>query len=141
MPSAPRLFPVPAALLLLAACQSDKPEAKVRAAFDRAKAAIEASDAAGALEVLAKDFKGPEGLDRATARFVLMGIFRQGAVGITVLRNEVAPEGAGFHQQVDLLLTQKGGGLLPSDAGRRTYLLRWKLEGGEWRIGSLEEVR
>lgn len=131
----------PALLILALACRSDKPEDRVRQAFESARAAVEAGDAAGAVAVLSPDFRGPEDLDRASARVVLMGLFREGRIGVTVLRNELAPEGAGMAQEVELLLTQKGGGLLPQDAGRRHYLLHWAEREGEWRLRRLEEVR
>jgi hypothetical protein len=131
----------PVLLILALACRSDKPEDRVKKAFSRAQAAVEAGDATGAVEVLSPDFRGPEDLDKASANFVLMGLFREGRIGVTVLHNEVAPEGAGMLQEVELLLTQKGSGLLPQDAGRKHYLLHWTKREGEWRLRRLEEVR
>jgi hypothetical protein len=127
--------------LLLLACQSDKPEDQVKFAFSKAKTAIEEGDAGGAVDVLASDFKGPEDIDKASARFMLMGLIRQGKIGITVFRNDASLEGAEVAQEVELLITQKGGGILPTDAGRRHYLLRWVKREGEWRLSRMQEVR
>lgn len=131
----------PALLLLALACRSDKAEDRVRKAFEGACGALKEGDAAGATEALSKDFRGPEGLDKASARFLLQGIFRQGKVGLTVLRNDLSAQGSDFDQEVELLLTQTSGGLLPTDAGRRHYLLRWRKEEGSWRIARIEEIR
>ncbi len=127
--------------LLLLACQSDKPEDQVKKAFSKAKSAIEEGDAGGAVDILAADFKGPEDIDKASARFMLMGLLRQGKIGITVFRNDAALEGTEVTQEVELLITQTSGGILPSDAGRRRYLLRWKKQEGDWRLSRMQEVR
>ncbi|HJU83536.1 MAG TPA: hypothetical protein VJ600_04950 [Holophagaceae bacterium] len=129
----------PVALLALAACRSDKPEDLVKAAFDQMVKAVEAGDAAGATELLDPSFKGPEGLDKPSARLYLMGVLRQGKVGVTVLENRVRLEGREVDQTVGLVLTQKGGGLLP-DASRRNYLLRWKARKGDWLLVEVQEL-
>lgn len=118
---------------MLLACQSDKPEAQVRRAFDACRAAVEAGDAVGATAVLDPAFQGPDGLDRGGARLYLMGLLRREKVGLTVLRNAVAVQGNEAQQEVDLLLTGRSG-LLPSDASRRTFQLRWRQTGGDWRL-------
>lgn len=122
------------ALLALAACGRKRPEDRVRAAFEGCRAAVEAGDAAKAAEPLDPAFRGPEGMDRATARLFLVGTLQRQKVGVTVLRNEVRVDGPEATQEVDLVLTGKGGGLLPEDASRRTLLLRWRETGGEWRL-------
>jgi len=122
------------ALLALLACRSDKPEAQVRRAFEACRAAVEAGDAAGATEPLDPAFRGPEGMDKATARLFLLGTLRQEKVGVTVLRNEVVLRGPEAFQEVDLLLTGKGAGLLPQEASRRTLSLRWRRVGGDWKL-------
>jgi hypothetical protein len=131
----------PALLILALACRNDKPEDQVKKAFSKAQTAIQEGDAAGAVALLSPDFQGPEGIDQASARFLLMGLLRQSRIGITVLRNDAALEGADVVQEVELLLTQKGSGLLPQDAGRRHYLLRWAKRDGDWRLRRMEEIR
>ena len=130
---------VPALLLALSACRSDKPEDRVKAAFSHMVEAVESGDAAGAAEFLDPEFRGPEGLDRAGARLYLMGLARGGKVGITVLENHLRVEGKEVWQSVGLLLTQKGGGLLP-DSSRRSYLIRWRQTKGDWRMVEVQEA-
>lgn len=125
-------------LAVLLACRSDKPEDQVRKAFDGCVAAVESGDAATAAGPLDAAFRGPEGLDKAGARLYLAGLLRREKVGITVLRNEVTVQGSEAFQEVDLLLTG-GGGLLPREASRRGFGLRWRKAGGEWRITEIQE--
>lgn len=136
----PRRLTAPLLLLALA-CQNDKPEAQVKAAFEKARAAVEASDAVGATAILHPQFSGPQEMDAATARLALLGMLRQMKLGVTVLSNDVALEGQDVVQEVTLLMTQKGGGVLPEDYGRKHYLLRWRKKEGAWRLYRMEEVR
>jgi hypothetical protein len=121
-------------LLALAACRSDKPEDQVRGAFEQCRAAVEAGDAARATAPLNPAFRGPDGMDQATARLFLLGLFRQEKVGVTVVRNEVAVKGSEALQEVELVLTSRAGGLLPQDASRRGFRLRWRKTGGDWTL-------
>ncbi len=139
MESTRRRLAAPALLLALAACRSGKPEDRVRAAFDQIVKAVEAGDAGGVADHLDPAFKGPENLDKGGARYFLMGVFRQGKVGVTVLENRVHLENREVDQTVGLVLTQKGSGLLP-DASRRNFLLRWKSRDGEWLLVEVEEL-
>lgn len=110
----------------------------MRAAFERCRAAVEAGDAATATAPLDPAFRGPDGLDKATARLFLMGTFRQEKVGVTVVRNEVAVRGHEALQEVDLILTgrdsARSSGLLPQDASQRAFRLRWRKAGREWTL-------
>ena len=126
-------------LAALLACRSDKPEDQVRRAFQACVTGVEAGDAAAASAPLDASFRGPEGMDKAAARLFLMGIFRQEKVGLTVVRNEVTVTGHEAFQEVDLLITGRSGGLLPQDASRRSFGLRWRKAGGDWRIFELQE--
>jgi hypothetical protein len=121
-------------LLALLACRSDKPEAQVRRAFEQCRVAVEAGDAAGATAPLGPAFRGPDGMDKATARLFLLGLFRLEKVGVTVVRNEVSVKGGEALQEVDLVLTGRSGGLLPQDASQRGFRLRWRKTGGDWTL-------
>jgi hypothetical protein len=127
-----------AVILAGPACQSERPEDQVRRAFEACRAAVEAGDAAAATAPLDAAFRGPDGMDRATARLFLLGSLREEKVGITVLRNEVAVRGREALQEVDLLLTGRGGGLLPQDASRRSFQLRWRKSGGDWKLVEIQ---
>lgn len=127
-------------LCSLVACKQDSPEEQVRATFAAAVKAVENSDATAATELLSQDFQGPEGMDRGAARLYLMGVFRQQKVGVTVLANRVQINREGAMQAVDLVLASKGGGLIPEDMGRRSYVIRWRKTGSHWRIRSAELI-
>lgn len=128
------------AVLALLACRSDKPEDQVRKAFETCRAAVEAGDAAAAAAPLDPAFRGPDGMDKATARFFLMGTLRQEKVGVTVLRNEVAVRANEALQEVDLILTGRSGGLLPQDASHRSFQLRWRKSSGDWKLIELQSL-
>ncbi len=127
-------------LCSLAACKQGSPEDQVRKTFAEAVQAVENSDVGGASGLLSQDFQGPEGMDRGAARLYLMGVFRQQKVGVTVLANRVQITRDGALQAVDLVLTSKGGGLIPEDMGRRSYVIRWRKTGNDWKIRSVESA-
>jgi len=127
-------------LAALLACRPDSPEAQVRKAFEACRVAVEAGDAGAATAPLDPAFRGPEGMDRATARAFLMGTLRQDQVGVTVVRNEVAVQGDEAFQDVDLILTGRRGGLLPQDASRRTFRLTWRRLRGEWQLRGIQSL-
>src|SRR5664279_2124071 len=127
-------------VLALLACRSDKPEDQVRRAFEQCRAAVEAGDATGATAPLGSAFRGPNGMDKATARLFLLGLFRQEKVGVTVVRNEVSVKGGEALQEVDLVLTGRSGGLLPQDASQRGFRLRWRKTGGDWTLLELKPL-
>jgi hypothetical protein len=135
-------FRLVAPLLLagLWGCRSDRPEDRVRKAFEACRAAVEAGDAAQAAKPLDKTFRGPEGMDKAAARLYLMALLREQKVGVTILRNEVAVQADEVLQDVDLMLTGRSGGLLPQDASRRSFRLRWQKVEGDYRLMEMESI-
>jgi hypothetical protein len=58
-------------------------------------------------------------------------------VGVSVLRNEVLVRRLEAEEEVDLLLTSRSGSLLPQEASRRTYRLRWRKVGDRWLLREL----
>lgn len=127
-------------LCSLLACRQGSPEDQVRAAFASTVEAVEKGDAGGASEMLSQDFQGPEGMDRGAARLYLMGVFRQQKVGVTVLANRVQINRDDALQVVEMVLTSKGGGLIPEDMGRRGFVIRWRKTVGHWKIRSVESA-
>lgn len=125
-------------LLILAACGRKDPEDQVRTAFEACRAAVEAGEAARAAAPLDEGFRGPEGMDRTTARLFLADLLRRERVGVTVIRNQVRADGPDMVQEVDLVLTGRGGGLLPEEASRRSFLLRWRRRAGDWRLAEIQ---
>lgn len=133
---------LPVALILLSGCRSESPEVLIQKAFDECVKAIEAGDAGQAVEPLSPRFSGPDGMNRDEARLYLMGLLKQENVGITVFSSRVEAKGSQAQQAVELLLTSRSGAaILPQDASRRLFQLRWEQQEGEWRLRSLEEVR
>lgn len=136
MPSTAPFPRLAAALVLLVACQSDKPEAQAKKALSEATSALEAGDVASAMEALHPEFQGSlEGqpVDKAQARLALMMIFRQGRVGLTLLSCQARVEGAEVVQEVDFLVSQGG------ERGRRHYLLTWARKGGAYKLRRMQE--
>ena len=128
------------AVFVLLACQTDKPENQVRKAFEACRRGVEARDAAAASAPLDPMFQGPEGLDRAAAKLFLRVTLEREKVGVTILRNEVTVRGSEALQEVDLLLSGRSGGLLPQDASRRGFRLRWRKVGGDWKLLELQSL-
>lgn len=128
------------AAFALAACRSDKPEDQVKRRFEACRAAVEKGDAATAAEALDPSFRGPESMDKATARLFLLGILRQERVGVTVVDNRVTVRGNQAFQEVDLILTGRNGGLLPQDASHRSFSLRWTRAGDGWNLVELQSL-
>ena len=128
-------------LCSLLACKQGSPEDQVRETFATTVEALEKSDAGAASDLLSQDFQGPEGMDRGAARLYLMGVFQHQKVGVTVLANRVQINRDGALQAVELVLTSKGGGgLIPEDMGRRSFVIRWRKTGNHWKIRSVESV-
>jgi len=122
-------------LALLAACSREGPEGRIRKAFEGARGAVEAGDAAGAAAVLSPRFAGPEGMDRAGARLLLAGVLGREKVGVTVLSQKVEVQGTRAVQSLQLVLTGRAGGeLIPGDRARRGLTLRWELRDGAWLV-------
>jgi len=122
-------------LAVLAGCSREGPEGRIRKAFEGARGAVEAGDAAGAAAVLSPKFAGPEGMDRAGARLLLGSVLGREKVGVTVLAQKVDVDGVRAVQTLELVLTGRAGGeLLPGDRARKSLTLRWELRDGAWLI-------
>lgn len=131
----------PGLCCLLFACGGQSPEAQVRSAFEACVEAVEAGDAAGAAARLSPRFEGPDGMDAGAAKLYLLGALRREKVGVTVFADRVEVQGSQARQTVELLLTGRSeGGLLPQDATRRRFLLRWERRDGDWRLRELRPL-
>jgi len=126
-------------LVLLLGCTSENPEAQVKRAFVRCVQDLEAGDGRAALEVLGPAFEGPEGLDRDGARLYLLGLLQQGRIGITVVQSRIEAGEQEAFQEVDVLLTRRGGRtLLPDETSRQSFQIRWERRKGAWKVKSLQ---
>ena len=131
-----------AALLLLAACRPDPPEAALRAAVAELEAAIEARDAGDIEAMLAGDFVGPDGMDRAAARrLAQLVLLRNPDVAVVlgpldiVLRGDQAGP---THATVAFTAALAGGRgrWLPESGSVYRVETGWRREGGDWRLAS-----
>ena len=131
---------VPLALIALAGCHKESPEAQIQKTFDACVKAIENADAGSAAEVLSPRFSGPEGMTRDEAKLYLLGLLRQEKIGITIFASRIEVRGSQATQSLEAVLTSRTGtGLLPQDASRKLFLLRWERLEGDWRLKSLDE--
>lgn len=128
------------AIFVLVACRSDKPEDQIRRRFEACRTAVEKGDAAAVMEAVDPTFRGPDGMDKATARVILLGTLRQEKVGVTVVGDRVTVRGNQAFQEVDLILTGRSGGLLPQDASQRSFSLRWSRAGSTWNLVELQSL-
>jgi hypothetical protein len=129
-------------LPLLVSCHPESAEAQVKRAFESCVKAVDSSEPGPAVEALAKDFSGPEGMSRDEAKMYLMGVLSREKVGITVLSSRIEIQGSRASQSTELLLTSRSGsGLLPQEASRHIYLLRWERQKGQWKLRELQESR
>jgi len=127
-------------LLSLLGCSRDAPETQIRRAFETCVRAVEAGDAAGAVDRLSAGFTGPDGMDRAGARLYLTALLRREKVGVTVVAQQVAVRDNQAMQNVQLLLTGRTGSeLLPAEGSRRSLVIRWQRRDGDWKIAEVQE--
>lgn len=133
-----------AALILLGgglACHSEKtPEDEVRQSLEDAVAAINAGNAAKAVDCLDGSFQGPEGMDKGAAQLYLAGLLKQGPLSVKILSQSVAFKGEMAYQKATVLGLQQGSSLLPKDGSKEDYFLRWVRKDGRWRLVELQQV-
>ena len=135
------LHPAVLILLTLLACAQESPEARVKKAFEACVKGIESSDPGAVIGQLDTRFEGPGGMDRNGAKLYLLGVLRRDKIGVTVFSNRIEVKGHEALQTVEMLLTSTGGsGLLPQDASRRIFLLRWTEKDGAWRLRTLVDT-
>ncbi|HSR66276.1 MAG TPA: nuclear transport factor 2 family protein [Xanthomonadaceae bacterium] len=125
------------ALLLVAACARSTPETRLRATLSELQQAVDARDAAGVRGVLADDFIGPDGLDKAgAARLAQLMFLRYRSVGAHAGPLDVRVQGAAASVSCDVVLTGGDAGALPEAGQLYAVTTGWRLEGGEWRLAS-----
>lgn len=128
-----------AALAMLAACARTTPEARLRGTLAELEHAVDARDAAGIRGLLAEDFVGPEGLDKAGAVRLAQGMFlRYRDVGVHTGPFDVQVQGDHATVRCDAVLTGGAGGLLPDTGQAYTVTTGWRLDGGDWRLVAME---
>ncbi|MBT2751941.1 MULTISPECIES: nuclear transport factor 2 family protein [unclassified Lysobacter] len=131
---------LPALLALLAACgPGAPPEQRLRAAMEQLQGAIEKRDASAIDAQLSKDFVGPDGLDRASARRLAAASFlRYRAVGIKIVGLDVNLQPGHATVRFNAALSGGSGQVLPDAAQLYEVQTGWREEDGEWRMTSAQ---
>lgn len=128
-----------AALVLLAACTRPTPEARLRGRLADLEHAIDARDAVALKGLLADDFIGPDGLDKAGAVRLAQGLFlRYRDVGVHAGPFDVKRTGAIATVRCDAVLTGGAGGPLPDTGRAYAVASDWRLQDGDWRLVAIE---
>lgn len=127
-------------LAAVSGCRSEDPADALRADFAELTVAIEKRDAGEVASRLSEDFIGTGGLDKDGAERLAAAMFlryrdvavRHGPLEIVLHGNERATV------ESLVVLTNGGGGLLPTQG--QAYRLRtgWRIESGQWRMLSAE---
>ena len=143
MATAWRLAAVVAVLAaVLAGCVRTPPEQALRGSFDRLIEAAEARDAGAVAALLADDFIGPGGMDRAGARrLAALHFMRHGSVGVLAGPLEIQLTGQDSRARVRfnvLLSAGEGGRVLPDTARAWQVDTGWRRTGDDWRMTSAD---
>lgn len=120
--------------VLAAGCSRTPPEVRLRASMAALQSAIERRDPSQVEDLLADDFIGPDGLDRAGARQLAQLMFlRHRNVGLAIGPLEM--DAGDSHASVRFTAAVTGGeGVLPERGQVYDVETGWRLEGGEWRL-------
>lgn len=132
----PLLVPM---LLVLAACSHPAPEEALRKEVDAMRTAVEARDAGELSDGIAKDFIGPEGMDRKGATRLAQVVFlRNRDIGVTMGPLDVAMREGGATVKFTAALTGGSGGMLPASGQVYDVSTDWRQNGDEWELVAAE---
>lgn len=113
----------------------------MRVTIDASQQSLEARDAASLSDVVAEDFVGPDGMDRAGLRRMAQAAFlRYRSVGVKLgpMRVDMAADGRHATVSFTAALTGGEGALLPESARIHAVESGWREgDGGEWELTSL----
>ena len=125
-----------AATLLLGACSATPPEQALRESVSDLEAALEARDADALADLLAEDFAGEDGMDRATAsRVARLSFLRHRDIGVALGPLDITLlEG---HATVRFTAALTGGsGWLPEQGSVYRVETGWRRDGDGWLLTS-----
>ena len=126
-------------LLVLAACAHPAPEEALRKEVDAMRTAVEARDAGELSDGIAKDFIGPEGMDRKGATRLAQVVFlRNRDIGVTMGPLDVAMREGGATVKFTAALTGGSGGMLPASGQVYDVSTDWRQNGDEWELVAAE---
>ena len=134
-----------AAAGLLSGCGGTPPEEALRASVAGLEAAIESREPGAIADVLATDFAGPDGMDRAAARRLAQLVFlRNREVAVALGPLDIDLQGGGdvdadaTHATVRFTaaLTGGAGGWLPESGSVYRVETGWRRDGDAWEMTS-----
>lgn len=139
----PRRFLAGLAALLvataLASCQRPPPEQRLRETVQSLQQSIERRDAGSMHDLLAEDFVGPDGIDRDGARRLAQAMhLRHRNIAIALGPMEVDLQHDHATVAFTAMLTGGSGGLLPDSGRLHNVRTGWRLEGGDWKLTSVQ---
>lgn len=125
---------------LLAACGKSDPQARLDAAAEGLRSAIEARDTSAVMDRLDAHFRGSGDLDPEQARRLMTGAFlRYPNIRVVALsrRSEIDPSVATLARTEAQVLVTGAQGLIPERAEPYTLRLEWRWVEGDWKLADL----
>lgn len=119
-------------LLMLAACAPAPDQARLRQRIGQFQADVGQGRIDAALEVMADDFIGNDGMDRrAVARLLRLQLLRNRRVGIVT--GPVAVDVDGGHASASFSVALAAGqGMLPGHGSLLRFQTHWRQQRGDW---------
>ena len=126
-----------AATLLCAGCSDPPPEQALRQSMADLEAAVEAREPGAVAGLLAEDFVGPDGMDRAGARrLAQLAFLRNRDVGLVVGPLDIAVQDGHATVRFTAALSGGTGAWLPERGSVYRVETGWRREGGDWAMTS-----
>lgn len=129
------------ALLLLAACGKDDPQARLEAAVQQLQDNLEARDSGAVLDQLDKRFRAQDEFDAQWARKTMLLLFhRYAQIKVVSLGRQTRVDPGSpltGHTEAQLLITGAQG-LIPERVTPYTVRLEWRRDGDDWKLYDLK---
>ena len=127
------------AVTAVAGCSRDNPQAELEAAVQALQDSLEARRTGAVLDQLAPEFRAQAELDREWAKRTMTVLFLQNANVKVVALNRSSRVTSKTTGETDAQVVLAGGqGLVPERASPYSVKLRWRREGRQWSLTSLE---
>ncbi|WP_184557476.1 nuclear transport factor 2 family protein [Xanthomonas arboricola] len=121
--------------VLLCGCARHAPEQRVRQRVAQMQAAIEARDVGEAMQLVAADFVGEQGLDTAGLRRMLqLQLLGNRKIGLTLGPMDVRLQGTTATASFTALVTGGDGRWVPEQAQTYQVTTGWRLQDGDWQL-------
>ncbi|MGO4549890.1 nuclear transport factor 2 family protein [Lysobacter sp. 2RAF19] len=134
-----RFLKAVAIVLVLASCARTPPEQSLRRTIAQMQTAIQTRDASALADGIARDFIGPDGMDRKAAQRLAAVVFLQNRqVGVTLgpLDIKLQPGGATVH--CTAAMTGGDSAWLPTSGQVYEVTTQWRQDGEDWELVSAE---